>query len=79
MARRRKIEPAISRYEIDETLKGTQVRIKGERGIYTILKHEFNPRNGKHWFALWGGPNKQYRDKHPSQVTPAKRGAKLEY
>jgi hypothetical protein len=32
------------------------VRIKGERGTFKILCHEFNPRNGKHWFSLFGGP-----------------------
>ena len=55
------------------------VRIKGERGTYKIIAHEFNPRNGKHWFALFGGPYQHFRNKHPKDVTPVKRGAKLDY
>lgn len=81
MARRRKTGTDTSKpypYDVDKTLAGTKVRIKGEQGVLEIKAHEFNPRNGKHWFLLF----KQgygWRHVHPSRVTPAKRGASLDY
>lgn len=80
MARRRKTASDTSKpypYEVDTTLAGTKVRIKGEQGILEIRAHEFNPRNGKHWFVLWK-PGVGWRHKHPKDVTPVKRGASLE-
>ncbi len=65
-------------YDVDTTLAGTKVRIKGEQGILTIKSHEFNPRNGKHWFVLWKA-GVGWRHKHPKDVTPAKRGQILDY
>lgn len=81
MARRRKTDADISKpcpYEVDRTLEGTKVRIKGEQGILVIKSHEFNPRNGKHWFVLFK-PGVGWRHKHPKDVTPAKRGASLDF
>lgn len=80
--RRRKSEPVIERpypYEVDSTLSGVKVRIKGEQGIYTIISHEFNPRNGKHWFWMFGGRKgyECHRAKHPMDVTPVKRGTRI--
>ncbi len=80
VARRRKTGPDTSKpspYEVDTTLAGTKVRIKGEQGILTIKAHEFNPRNGKHWFVLWKA-GVGWRHKHPKDVTPVKRGTKLD-
>lgn len=82
MARRRKTDAGTSKpypFVKDETLKGVEVTIKGERGKYKILAHEFNPRNGKHWFLLFGGPYKHFRHKHPMDVKPVKRGETLDY
>lgn len=82
MARRRKTESATSQpypFDVDESLAGTQVRIRGEQGIYSIKCLEFNPRNGSHWYVLYGPiTNAQgYRHIHPSDVKSAKRGAKF--
>lgn len=82
VARRRKTDDATSRpypFDRDFTLAGTLVRIKGERGTYKIIAHEFNPRNGKHWFSMFGGPYQHFRNKHPKDITPVKRGTSLDY
>lgn len=80
MARRRKQEPDTSKpypYDVDATLAGIKVRIKGERGILEVKQHEYNPRNGKHWLVLFS-KDFGWRHVHPSRVTPVKRGQKLE-
>ena len=79
VARARKTGKGTSKpypYERDDTLSGTKVRIKGEQGILSIVTHEFNPRNGKHWFVLWKA-GCGWRHKHPADVTPVKRGQRL--
>ena len=79
VARARKTGKGTSKpcpYERDDTLKGTKVRIKGEQGVLSIVTHEFNPRNGKHWFVLWKAGH-GFRHKHPSDVNPVKRGQRL--
>lgn len=79
MARRKPAAPSQPYpFDVDKTLEGTKVRIKGERGILTIRAHEFNPRNGKHWFLLFS-KDFGFRHIHPSRVTPVKRGETLDY
>lgn len=63
-------------YEVDDTYKGQKARIIGERGVYTIHAHEFNPRNGRHWFVMFG--NDCWRHQHPSKVKPVKRGQRFD-
>lgn len=76
MARRRNKEPITPGpvvYSRDESLSGSVVRIKGERGLYTVKYKETNVRTVVSWLVLFGGPNKQWRGKYQKDTTLVKR------
>lgn len=57
----------------DTTRAGAQVRIKGERGTYTVV-YEAAPDTpcGEH-VCLWGGSHSQYRHVRPAAVVWPRR------
>jgi hypothetical protein len=59
-------------YEVDKSLAGVKVKIMGERAVYSISAHEWNPRNDKHWLVL---VNKEgWRHVTPDRVRRVKNG-----
>lgn len=74
MARRKLTEPTALPDWQDKTRAGTQVRIRGERGTYTVrYEAAADTPCGEH-VCLWGGPNSQYRHVRPASVVwPRKR------
>jgi len=38
--------------------KGTELKIKGERGRFRFVKYVYNPELDVDWIDVWGGPKK---------------------
>lgn len=48
--------------------KGTELKIKGERGRFRFIKYVYNPELDVEWIDVWGGPKRM----------PAMRSFRLE-
>lgn len=76
MGRRRKsapLTPGPTEYARDESMTGSVVRIKGERGLYRVHYKETNVLTGVSWLVLFGGACKNWRHKYIKDTTLVKR------
>lgn len=48
--------------------KGTELKIKGERGRFRFVKYVYNPELDVEWIDVWGGPKR----------TPAMRSFRMD-
>lgn len=51
----------------DDSRKGLQARVRGERGVFTIIRDAMNVKTETEWVELWS-PEHQFRGVRPERV-----------